>query len=191
MKYTGRETLQEFFAKKYLEELSDAHTDAVIKIDHMNGQTYINDNLRANILFPAYIINHTKGMHNTIKDVDYYFKGRITPDRIWIHEYKENSIIINSNYGRNPKVKYNLDKEYFTMLSRTKFTLCPIGDCPWSYRFFEAIMCLSIPILQDSTSDIFCKDYKFYTKDQLNIYDKDIALHNYSIFINKNVISAR
>lgn len=53
------------------------------------------------------------------------------------------------------------------------------------YKLFEAIMCLSIPILEDN-SDIFCKDYKFYTKDQPHIYDKEMALYNYDIFIKKN-----
>ena len=185
MKYTGKECLQEFFAKKYLEELNYPD-NTIIKLDHKMGKTYIN-NIKANILFPSYMINYTKELHNTEKDIDYYFKGTITSSRKWIHAYKKNSIIINSNYGRNSMVKYTLDKDYYSTLSRSKFTLCPVGDCPWSYRFFEAIMCLSIPILEDN-SDIFCKDYKYYTKDQPHIYDKEMALYNYDIFIKKNVL---
>ena len=185
MKYTGRECLQEFFAKKYLEELNYPDT-TVIRIDHRMGKTYINS-IQTNILFPNYILNYTKGLHTTEKSIDYCFKGTITPSRQWIYQFKENSILLNSNYGRNPAVKYTLDTEYYSMLSKSKFTLCPLGDCPWSYRFFEAIMCLSIPVLED-TRDIFCKDYKFYTIDQPHIYDKEIALHNYDIFIKKNVL---
>lgn len=40
------------------------------------------------------------------------------------------------------------DNEYFTYMCRSEFTLCPAWDCPWSMRFFEAILCKSIPILK-------------------------------------------
>ena len=40
-------------------------------------------------------------------------------------------------------------------MSKSKFTLTPTGGCPWSYRFFEAIMCLSIPILENNSNDIY------------------------------------
>ena len=186
MKYTGRECLQEFFAKKYLEELNYPD-DTIVRIDHKMGKTYVNNNMKANLLFPSYMINYTKTLHHAEKDLDYCFKGTITPSRKWIEQFDKNSIIINSNYGRDPKVKYNLDKEYYSILSRAKFTLCPVGDCPWSYRFFEAIMCLSIPIMNDNR-DIFCKDYKFYTVDQPHIYDKEIAMYNYDTFIKNNKI---
>ncbi len=32
----------------------------------------------------------------------------------------------------------------------SRFALCPAGDAPWSMRFFEAIMCRSIPIVSDA-----------------------------------------
>ena len=44
MKYTGKETLQEFFAKKYLEELNYPD-DTTIRIDHKMGKTYINNDI--------------------------------------------------------------------------------------------------------------------------------------------------
>jgi hypothetical protein len=39
------------------------------------------------------------------------------------------------------------DPTYFGVMCRSCFTLCPAGDQPWSMRFFESIMCRSIPIL--------------------------------------------
>lgn len=44
------------------------------------------------------------------------------------------------------------DDEYFKLLSHTQFVLCPNGDYIWSYRFFEAIMCGAIPIVESDCS---------------------------------------
>ena len=41
------------------------------------------------------------------------------------------------------------DPSYFGVIAQSQFTLCPRGDEPWSMRFFEAIMCRSIPIVED------------------------------------------
>ena len=40
------------------------------------------------------------------------------------------------------------DVDYLRILARSKFTLAPRGDQPWSIRFFEAILCGSIPIVR-------------------------------------------
>ena len=81
------------------------------------------------------------------------------------------------------------DEPYFKILSRSKFTLCPAGDCPWSMRFYEAIMCKSIPIVkykwESWRSYAESKlDYKFYLADDKEfIYREDWAEHNYAIFM--------
>lgn len=94
-----------------------------------------------------------------------------------------NSVIENSKYGRDTDKKYTIDKKYYDTLSKSKFTITPTGDCPWSYRFFEAIMCFSIPILENNSNDIYMKDYHYlYDKDQ-HIYDEAKAIDNYDKFI--------
>lgn len=40
------------------------------------------------------------------------------------------------------------DEDYFRILCGSQFTLCPAGDRPWSMRFYESILCRSIPILE-------------------------------------------
>jgi hypothetical protein len=76
------------------------------------------------------------------------------------------------------------DESYFTILARSKFCLCPSGDCPWSMRFYEAIMCKSIPIVKYKwetwRSNAESKlDYKFYLADDKEfIYREDWAEHN-------------
>ena len=42
---------------------------------------------------------------------------------------------------------YNIEvdnnKFYFETMTQSKFVLCPAGDAPWSFRFYETIMCHS------------------------------------------------
>ena len=118
------------------------------------------------------------------KDLDYNFIGTITNNRKWITKYTDNSIISNSTYGRDINKKYELDKDYYTIISRSKFTLTPTCNCPWSYRFFEAIMCLSIPILENNSTDIHMKEYHCFYDSDKHIYDKIKAYENYNKFIN-------
>ena len=41
------------------------------------------------------------------------------------------------------------DENYYRTMCRSKFTLCPGGDRNWSMRFYEALICKSIPIILD------------------------------------------
>ena len=71
-------------------------------------------------------------------------------------------------------------------MSLSKFVICPVGGCPWSYRFFEAIMCFAIPIMEKDTTDKYCKDYTYFEVGDTYIYSHDVALKNYTIFLEKN-----
>ena len=178
------ETYQLFYLKKAINELlneNNKNNIKSIKIDHLNGHNYVN-NIKIPLIFPVYILNYTNSLIKE-KDIDYNFTGTITSKRKWVQKYNKNSVINQSNYGRDNKKKYEIDKDYYNTISRSKFTLTPTGDCPWSYRFFEAIMCLSIPILENNSNDIYMKDYFcFFDKDE-HIYDKDKAIENYNKFI--------
>jgi len=85
------------------------------------------------------------------------------------------------------------DNNYFNIMCRSKFTLCPAGDAPWSMRFFEAIMCKSIPILEkhehkgrnNAEKNI---GYKYYLKDEEHIYREDWVNYNYDLFIKSNTL---
>ncbi|PLX39865.1 MAG: hypothetical protein C0608_10520 [Deltaproteobacteria bacterium] len=56
--------------------------------------------------------------------------------------------IWSSEKGRHFPVKA-WDEEYFRMLSKAQFVLCPNGDFIWTYRFFESAMCGAMPIIED------------------------------------------
>lgn len=79
------------------------------------------------------------------------------------------------------------DRSYFTLMAKSLFVLCPAGDAPWSMRFYEALMCKAIPIVEKSehtcrTTQEAALDYRFYLPNENHIYHEDWAEHNYRIF---------
>jgi hypothetical protein len=87
------------------------------------------------------------------------------------------------NIGFNPKimpnnqskkVQYRVIKEnieYFEKMCQSKFVLCPAGDAPWSFRFYEVLMCKSIPIVKSW-------HHTYRTKEEANIKYKYILYKN-------------
>jgi hypothetical protein len=55
------------------------------------------------------------------------------------------------------------DPSYFRLLASSKFVLCPDGRYVWTYRFFEAVMCGAIPIVQNECP--LYDGYRYYTMD--------------------------
>jgi hypothetical protein len=88
-----------------------------------------------------------------------------------------------------------IDRQYFRTLKQSQFCLCPAGDAPWSMRFYEALMCKSIPIVHYKweswkTEGEAKLDYKYYlTSDPEFIYREDWAEHNIKIFREYHMIN--
>ena len=167
-------TYQLFYLEESIKEQLIKNKDLIIEnidTDHLKGVNYIN-NIKIPLTFPLYLVNYID-KQNKIKTLDYNFIGKITNNRDWINKYnKGNSLIKKSLNGRKKNLGYNIDEKYYKILCKSKFTLTPVGDCNWSYRFFEAILCLSIPILEDNSKDIFCKDYFYFYDNEKHIYSK-------------------
>lgn len=72
------------------------------------------------------------------------------------------------------------DDDYFQQLAQAQFVLCPDGDFTWTYRFFEAMLCGAIPIIEND-----CELYQgfqyFSMQDPVEklIYSPAMAEHNY------------
>ena len=86
------------------------------------------------------------------------------------------------------------DEHYYRVMCQSEFTLCPGGDLKWSMRFYEALMCKSIPILQSrmhhrSLREAF-SGYKFYTRSQKLVYRPDWVEYNYQLFLKHHTLSA-
>jgi len=176
---------QVYFLQKAIEEEYGEKKDIKIEIDHYNAINYINGK-KTKIIFPKYLRNYISSMNNCEKTLEYNFIGTITPKREWINKYKnddKNKIIHYDNTNCTKNKNYSdLDKKYYETLCKSKFTLTPTGNCPWSYRLFEAIMAMSIPIIEDNDDDIFVKDYYFYYNSDEHIYNYYKAKYNYDKF---------
>ena len=81
------------------------------------------------------------------------------------------------------------DKNYFSIMCKSKFCLCPAGDLIYSMRFYEALMCKTIPIVNSIDETFRSKeesllDYKYYlSSDDSFIYHEDWTEHNYNLFL--------
>ena len=176
--------LQEHFLLTALAEAKYKYNS--LDIDHQTGCDFI-DGKNVGLIFPRSLLNLCKSKWSDRK-IKYFFKGTIIPKRNWLREYSTDGIIESSNRGRDINVKFTYDDKYYESLGGTKFALCPIGDCQWSYRFFEAIMCGAIPVLGDDDIDLFSNDFKYYRHSDTKRYYKKWAKHNLEILMEQNIL---
>jgi hypothetical protein len=189
-KHTGeRPFLRQYFLfKQALEEKYETIDEYDILVDHSNGNCYYKDN-KFGVIYPkSWIDLFTNG----VKSIDYFFSGYVNPNspnlRDWVLGYSNKNSVINfSNRGRT--ISRDLfDNDFFGIMKNSKFSLCPQGyPYKWTYRFYEAILCKSIPILtEDDIVDEYL-DYKFYIHNNLFHYEynNDIVNHNYQIALTK------
>lgn len=109
--------------------------------------------------------------------------------------------------GFRPKDEKDLAKksvmgvDYFKVMKRSNFTLCPRGDRAFSYRFYEAALTRSIPVVSSARVDLSttavlgaytfnqplrCIGYHYYDLDNVKgplKYREDWAQDNYELFI--------
>lgn len=155
-----------------------------LKVDHKSSLCYYKDKT-FELKFPLRylkIINEIE----VKRDILFSFKGLYTESRIWVQKFDlPNSNIIFTNEGRIID-KFYIDVEYFKLMKSSFFVLCPKGDYNWSYRFFEAIMCKAIPIIETNAIDKTMEGFRFYHKDQsidTYIYSEEIVEFNYNRFL--------
>lgn len=89
------------------------------------------------------------------------------------------------------------DEGYYETMSKSMFCLCPAGDLPYSIRFYEAIMCKAIPIVNEKwetwrSEEESKLDYKYYlTSDAQFRYNEEWVQHNYELFIKHHTLERR
>ena len=117
----------------------------------------------------------TKLVHKPMGDFDYTFK--------------RNGFVPKEVEGSQRQF---FDEEYYKVMCASEFTLCPGGDSPWSMRFYEALMCRSIPILPDRGSFRTPKEanvgYKFFTRDDCFTFNSEWTEHNYHLFLKHHTL---
>jgi hypothetical protein len=90
------------------------------------------------------------------------------------------------NQSRNVQYRHIKDNiTYFETMCKSKYCLCPAGDGTWSFRFYEILMCKSIPVVESwhhtyRTAQESQINYKYILYQNI---DDDI---NYDNYINEN-----
>lgn len=160
--------LQRVGAEQVLEEEG---LDLPIGIRHSeDAGTRIGDRL-FKLIFPKFMLNY-----ECDKDINILFMGLVTENRQPFFKHFNGATIIDCRRGRDDhKIK---DEDYFRMMSRAKFVLCPDGDFIWTYRFFESLIFKAIPIIEHECS--LYDGFKFLRADSNLEYNIEWVNHNYN-----------
>ena len=88
------------------------------------------------------------------------------------------------------------DESYYNIMIKSKFCLCPAGDLMWSMRFYEALLCRCIPIV-DNVDETFRSEqerkipYHFYLSNEKEIvYRQDWIDENLRLFYQYHTLSS-
>jgi predicted O-methyltransferase YrrM len=98
----------------------------------------------------------------------------------------------NSINNQSKQVQYRIVQEnlfYFQTMKNSNFVLSPAGDSKWSFRFYEVLMCKSLPIVES-------KQHTYRTKEESKINYEFVLSNNitsynnlfYNEMVNKNTI---
>ena len=95
--------------------------------------------------------------------------------------------------NQSKKVQYREVKDnivYFETMCKSKFVLCPGGDSPWSFRFYEVLMCKSIPIVESwhhtyRTEEEAKLNYKYLLYQTIESTKDSIS---YEAYIDENTV---
>jgi hypothetical protein len=174
--------LQEFFFRSALSEINISPEG--IGIDHLKGRCFHPNFGDLPLIFPLNMVNQIDDL-NVQKTQEFFFAGMLTSKRDWISKYPN---VFQSNYGRRPEKKYSFHQEYYVNMKAAKFGLSPVGDCPWSYRFFESVMCNAIPIIGDLEEDIFSNNFIHYRDSENKIFSMESCSNNKKYFLENHTL---
>lgn len=78
------------------------------------------------------------------------------------------------------------DDDYFRVLARSQFVLCPNGDYVWSYRFFEAALCGAIPVVEE-TCEAYQGFHYYMMEDRADtlVWSEADAIHNFALCVDR------
>jgi hypothetical protein len=179
------EYLSKRFPTNYV--VGDDHPELLnISLSHSTPLVKIGDYGQP-LLFPDSVIAACKSFWPNARDTEYLFIGLITPEREKVlsdcqrrlEKINPSSRVLvkNSSRGREfPEKAW--DEDYYREMAKTKFVLCPNGDFVWTYRFFEAILCGAVPIVQSDCS--LYEGFQYYTMESAEFrWTEQIASSNY------------
>ncbi|MDF9795218.1 hypothetical protein OKW21_000481 [Catalinimonas alkaloidigena] len=172
----------------FWEALQETGMDGEKRIDHINARCYLNDK-EFYVIFPLRYLASVKKLDKT-KTLHYVFVGKEEEGREWVNEFSGDKSFI-SLTDKGWKMPKNLfDSTYYQLLCNSKFTLCPRGKFLWTYRFYEAIMCKSIPIVDKHYEEpsMWGFKYYYYQESSTHLFSQDIVEHNYRLFLQRHTL---
>ena len=92
------------------------------------------------------------------------------------------------HHDQSRKSQYRIVPEnlfYFNSMKQSRFVLCPAGDTSWSFRFYEVLMCKSIPIVETwhhtyRTPEESIIKYKYVLAQDIERYRHDERMDEYT-----------
>lgn len=166
----------------FQEALSEMGIKGKAYVNHEKGLCYLDDK-EYRLTFPLRYFHVIKDIPKE-KRYEYTFTGKKTEARAWVEEFAGDALINFTEKGREVAKDY-LDVAYYRTMCQSKFTLCPAGDFKWTYRFFEAIMCKSIPIVERQGADPSMKGFVYFLQDErsTHYYSAKICDNNYRLLV--------
>lgn len=179
--------------------LAEAGMDGVpYEIDHPNMRTKVG-NLERPVVFSKKLSDNLKGLWREQRTVKVAFRGLGAPNKVreleeWKRTHPEENPEITYTYEGRLKENQSYHSDYFDLLGRCQFVLCPSGaDAKegtiqaWTYRVYESCLCGAVPV-----SYFWCSQYDGIEMlrwgDPLPQYNPDIAKRNYEL-VRERVVS--
>ena len=135
------------FSKKYYDEINDLKSDKIYDFCFIGSISSNIERRRWVIEFVKIFFTSNSIFINTDDDDNWISLG----DFDLTHK-KLGFCPKNSGFTDDRKSQYrivdNENKFYFETMRQSRFCLCPAGDAPWSFRFYEILMCKSIPLTE-------------------------------------------
>ena len=190
--------LQKRLLELSLSEIGIQTKGLPISIDHENGTAKVGS-VDVGLVYPRRFFTCARILQKKIRHFEYYFNGAMPANggrREMLEKYlsRNDSKILESYHGRKNSNKGRFNESYFSDLGNSKFALCPHqADWPgpretmWTYRFVEACMAGSIPILFRATplGSKFIDGFHFFWDDTPCVYQHDLAMENQRLAIER------
>ena len=157
------------FSKKYYKEINELNHDKIHDFCFIGS-------ILANGASRQWVVDFAK-KHFTCNSIFVNTDNDPTWTSLGVFDYSNRSIgfcpKLNAN-NQSKQVQYRVVNEntyYFEKMCQSTYVLCPAGDAPWSFRFYEILMCKSVPVVESW-------HHTYRTKEEANINYKYVLYQN-------------
>lgn len=171
------------FSKKYYNEINELSHDKKYDFCFIGSIESCYERRKWVIDFVKRYFTNNSVFINTDNKPNWVLLGPFDYSKLKLGFCPKNNANNQSKNVQYREVKDNL--YYFQTMCQSKFVLCPAGDAPWSFRFYETLMCKSIPIVESW-------HHTYRTREESAIKYK-FVLHNenttellYDNYVNEN-----